>query len=102
MRIMYAILAYKECRLPCGRTAMAVTVRLQPETHKALKETASLTGESIQEALDKAVQERRRRLYLEGLSADYAALRADPKASADLDKESALWERTSNDALEDA
>jgi hypothetical protein len=81
---------------------MAVTVRLQSETHKALKETADLTGESIQEALDKAVQERRRRLYLEGLCADYATLRADPKASVELDKESSLWERTSNDALEDA
>jgi len=56
----------------------------------------------MQEALDKAVEERRRRLYLEGLSADYAKLRENPKAAADLDKENALWDRTSNDALEDA
>lgn len=81
---------------------MAVTIRLQPQTHKALKETASLTGESMQEALDNAIQERRRRLYLEGLSADYAALRKDPKASADLDKENKIWDRTSSDGLEDA
>jgi hypothetical protein len=81
---------------------MAVTIRLQPQTHKALKETATLTGESMQEALDNAVQERRRRLYLEGLSADYAALRKDAKASADLDKENELWDRSSNDGLEDA
>ncbi len=81
---------------------MAITIRLQPQTHKALKETATLTGESMQEALDNAVQERRRRLYLEGLSADYAALRKDAKASADLDKENELWDRSSNDGLEDA
>jgi hypothetical protein len=81
---------------------MAVTIRLQPKTHKALKETADVTGESMQEALDKAVEERRRRIYLEGLSADYAELRQDPKAAADLDNEHALWERTSNDALGDA
>ena len=81
---------------------MAVTIRLQPKTHQALKETAESTGESMQEALDKAVEERRRRLYLEGLSADYAKLRENPKAAADLDKENALWDRTSNDALEDA
>jgi hypothetical protein len=81
---------------------MAVTVRLQPKTHKALKETAAVTGESMQEALDKAVEERRRRVYLEGLSADYADLRRDAAASADLDKEHALWDRTSNDALENA
>ena len=81
---------------------MATTIRLQPQTHKALKETATLTGESMQEALDNAVQERRRRLYLEGLSADYAALRNDAKASADLDKENDLWDRSNNDGLEDA
>jgi hypothetical protein len=81
---------------------MAVTIRLQPKTHKALKETAALTGESMQEALDKAVEERRRRLYLEGLSADYAALRSNAKASAELERENALWDRTTNDALEDA
>jgi hypothetical protein len=81
---------------------MPVTIRLQPQTHRALKETAILTGESMQQALDSAVQERRRRLYLEGLSADYAALRKNPKASADLDKENELWDRTDNDGLEDA
>jgi len=80
---------------------MAVTIRLQPKTHKALKETADITGESMQEALDKAVEERRRRLYLEGLSSDYANLRKDPKAAADLDKETALWDSASNDGLED-
>jgi len=81
---------------------MPITIRLQPQTHKALKETATLTGESMQQALDSAVQERRRRLYLEGLSADYAALRKNPKASAELDKENKLWDRTENDGLEDA
>ena len=78
---------------------MAVTIRLQPKTHKALKETANLTGESMQEALDKAVEERRRRLYLDGLSADYAKLRENPGASADLDQENALWDRASNDSI---
>ena len=81
---------------------MAVTVRLQPKTHKALKQTAAVTGESMQEALDKAIEERRRRIYLEGLSADYAELRKDSAAAADLDKEHALWDSTSNDALRDA
>jgi hypothetical protein len=81
---------------------MAVTIRLQPKTHKALKETAGLTGESMQEALDKAVEERRRRVYLEGLAADYAKLRKNPKASADFDKENQIWDRAVNDGLENA
>lgn len=81
---------------------MAVTIRLQPHTHQALKETAQATGETLQEALDKAVEERRRRLYLEGLAQDYARLRGDPKKSAELDRENELWERTSDDGLEEA
>lgn len=81
---------------------MAVTIRLHPRTHQALKETAQVTGETLQEALDKAVEERQRRVYLEGLAQDYANLRRDPKKSAELDRENALWDRTSNDGLEDA
>lgn len=73
--------------------AMAATIRLKPQTHKAFKATASLTGESLQDALDNAVQERRRRLYLEGLSADYAAFLKDPKGSVDLDEENEIWAR---------
>jgi hypothetical protein len=81
---------------------MAATIRLKPKSHKALKELAHITGESMQEALDRAIEERRRRVYLEGLNADYAALRKDPKAVAELQREQELWDRTSNDGLEDA
>jgi hypothetical protein len=81
---------------------MAATIRLRPKTHKALKETASITGESLQEALDKAVEERRRRVYLEGLAADYAELRKTHRDADELDKENLLWDRMSDDGLEDA
>ncbi len=56
----------------------------------------------MQEALDKVEQERRRRLYLEGLCADYTILRGQPKATEELDTENELWDRTSNDGLEDS
>jgi hypothetical protein len=81
---------------------MSATIRLRPKTHKALKETVSITGESLQEALDKAVEERRRRVYLEGLAADYATLRRASKDADDLDKENALWDRAADDGLEDS
>lgn len=81
---------------------MSATIRLRPGTHKALKETAAATGETLQDALDKAVEERRRRVYLEGLNADYAALRRDKKASAEFDAENAVWDATSGDGMEDA
>jgi hypothetical protein len=56
----------------------------------------------MQEALDKVEQEPWRRAYLEELCADYAILRGQPRATAELDKEMALWDDTSNDELQDS
>ena len=47
-----------------------------------------MTGQSLQDELDQAVEQRRRTVYLEGLKADYAALQQDPKADAEFRKES--------------
>ena len=52
----------------------AATIRIRPSSHRALKEMASATGQSLQDVLDEAIEDRRRRLYLEGLNSDYAAL----------------------------
>lgn len=76
------------------------TVRLKPHTHKALKEIAETTGVSIQDALEKAVDERERQVYLESLNASYAALRLDPKAWAEFQNELSEWDGTLNDGLE--
>ena len=78
----------------------ATTIRIRPESHRALKEIAAITGHSLQDELDQAIEQRRRTIYLEGLSADYAALAEDPKAMAEFQKEIALWDSTSNDGLE--
>ena len=61
-------------------------------THSAriasvLKELAAMTGRSLQDELDQAVEQRRRSVYLDGLKADYAVLQQDPKAKAEFDKE---------------
>lgn len=79
----------------------STTIRIRDKTHVALKEIAQATGQTMQDALETAIEERRRRLYLEGLSADYAALRADPRASDEFDKENALWDRANQDGLEE-
>lgn len=78
------------------------TIRLRPHSHEALKEIAQITGQSLQDALDRAIEDLRRKVYLEGLNADYAALRRDPAAWADFQKETADWDATNNDGLEDA
>lgn len=77
------------------------TIRLPTATHRQLKEIAAATGRSMQEALVEAVDDRSRRLYLEQLNADFAALRKDPKAWAEMTAENELWDSTLNDGLDD-
>ena len=76
-------------------------IRIRPGTHDALREIAELTGQSLQDSLDQAIEERRRRLYLERVNADYAALQQDPKAAADHQADLDAWSTTNSDGLED-
>jgi hypothetical protein len=78
----------------------AKTIRIRPNSHQALKEMAALTGQSLQDVLEQAIEERSRRLYLEGLNADYAALNRDHKATAEFQNELAEWDTTNLDGLE--
>lgn len=79
-----------------------ITIRLRPGAHEALKEIANATGQSLQDTLDRAIEDLKRKVYLEGLNADYAALRQDPAAWAEFQKETSDWDVTNNDGLEDA
>lgn len=76
------------------------TVRIDPDTHAKLKELADLTGEPMASLLGKAVEAYRRQKFLEGASADYAALRANPEAWAEELAERELWDATLADGLE--
>jgi len=78
------------------------TVRLRPHSHTALKEIAEITGKSVQDTLDRAIEELRCKVYLEGLNRDYDALLADPKALEEHRKELAAWDVSNKDGLEDA
>jgi predicted transcriptional regulator len=82
------------------KPAAGTTVRISSESHRVLKSLAESTGKSLQAVLEDAIEERTRRLYLEGLNADYAALQADPKAAAEFKKEVAAWDVTNADGLE--
>lgn len=77
-------------------------IRLRPNAHQTLKEIARVTGQSLQDTLDRAIDDLRRKVYLEGINADYAALQADPKQWEAHRKEAELWDTTSADGLEDA
>lgn len=77
------------------------TVRISPRAHRSLKELCELTGQAMPAILDRAIEEYRRRQFLEGLSADFAALRQDPKVWQQELDERAEWDATLSDGLEE-
>lgn len=75
-------------------------IRIRPQSHRALKKMAAASGQSLQDVLDRAIEEHERKLYLDGVEADYAALKRDPKAWAEFQKEIAIWDVTNLDGLD--
>ena len=79
---------------------MSSTIRIRPRSHKILKDLAAQTGESIQDALDRAIEDRQRQVYLEKVRADYDALSA--RNRAELQRELRQWDTTNLDGLSDS
>jgi predicted transcriptional regulator len=72
----------------------STTVRISPTAHRTLRELAAHCGESMPAILDRAIEEYRRKRFLEEANAAYAALRANPEAWREEQEERALWEAT--------
>jgi hypothetical protein len=69
----------------------APTVRISEASRQILKELTQLTGQSMMDVLDKALDGFRRKLFFEQLNAGYAELRADPQAWGEHLAERYLW-----------
>ena len=76
------------------------TVRIDEKSREILKKLAELSGESMQAVLKRAIEEHRRRVFLEGINAGYLALKKDPKALAAMEKELSDWDAALLDGLE--
>lgn len=79
---------------------MSLTVRISEPCHKALKELADLTGEPMQAILAKAIEEYRRRRFLERANAAFAKLRKTSTVWKHELQERALWNRALRDGLD--
>lgn len=75
-------------------------VRISESTHVALRDLSYLEDTSMQEIIEKAVEQYRRRRFLEGLSDDFLALRGDPQMSEEYDEEARIWDNTIMDGLD--
>jgi hypothetical protein len=63
------------------------TACISEKTSAVLHELAEQTGKTVQEILDAAVEDYRRKVFIEQVNAGYAALRADPEAWAEVEAE---------------
>lgn len=73
--------------------------RLSPLAHQRLQDLAVRRGQTHQQVIDDALELMERRQFFSEAHQAYAALRANPAQSAELDAESALFEGTLNDGL---
>ncbi len=78
----------------------SATVKINAETYAKLKETVAETGQPMIDVLAAAVEAYRRRVFLEGVNADFANLRKDRRAWADEQAEREQWDATLADDLE--
>jgi hypothetical protein len=74
-------------------------VRVSPATHAILRRLARDRRESMQAVLESAVEELRRRRFLEEVNAAYGVLRAHDVAWGELRDELGAWDATLADGL---
>jgi len=75
------------------------TVRIAVETHELLRGLATREHSSLQAVVARALEDYRRRRFLEEVNAGFAAIRDDAAAWRELKHERALWDRTLDDGL---
>jgi hypothetical protein len=80
-----------------GNTIVAEAVRIDPAAHAKLRELAALKDLSLAETLSLAIEALRREVFLDGLSADFAALRSNASAWRDEQAEREAWDATLGD-----
>jgi predicted transcriptional regulator len=78
----------------------SVTVRIEEKSHKALRELAERSGESMQAILTHAIEAYRRERFLESANAAFEALRKDQNAWRREQEERAEWDATLRDTQE--
>ena len=75
-------------------------VRISGKAKETLEELARRSGETMLDVIGKAIEEYRRRVFLEETNRAYAKLRADERASNEYDEEISAWDATLMDGLD--
>ena len=72
----------------------STTIRISEFSRKMLRELAREEGKPLQLIVDQAIENYRRRRFLEGLSSDFAALRNDVEGWKCEEEERSAWDVT--------
>jgi hypothetical protein len=75
-------------------------VRISESAYRILRTLAEMEGVSMQAALDRVLEEQRRKVFLTQANAAFAALKTDSKAWKKEQAERELWARTLADGKE--
>lgn len=78
----------------------SITVRVSFKTGEILRELAKRAGEPMQAVLDKAIEEYRRKRFLEEANQAFAALKSNPVEWKDELDERKVWDNALNDGLD--
>ncbi|NSW91666.1 MAG: toxin-antitoxin system protein [Firmicutes bacterium] len=76
------------------------TIRVSRDVYNAIKYLAKQTNENMQDIVENAVNEYKKRRFFEEMNNAYAKLKSDPKAWDEEKKERELWDITLSDGLE--
>lgn len=71
------------------------------ETHDSLRKLAAQENTSMNTILDRAIEDYRRKRFLEAANNAYAALRSDEQAWQEEQAERNAWDATLSDDIED-
>jgi hypothetical protein len=79
----------------------STTVRIAQEDRNILRELMAKTGATAGEVLHKAIEDFRRKCFLEDANRAFAELKRDPQAWKAERKERKAWDTTLGDGLKD-
>ena len=77
----------------------STTVRINSKTRDILRRFSQGTGKKMQEIIEEACELYRRERFLEEANRGFAALRSNPEAWAEEEKERKVWDITLSDSL---
>lgn len=90
------------CKLVLGVIRMSTAiVRVSEAAWQTLKHLSERCGATMQEIVDRAVEEYRRKLFLEEANRAYAALKSDPRAWQEELQERRVWDAALADGGEE-